>query len=185
MSPRFWLAAYLLAVVAVSFLHEPLWLAIILLAVLLAAGRLAPRLLWRALLAVLLVNLMVSGGYVALSLWQGNPWALTVIRLNLRVLLLTVLTLWLAARIDLVRALSVGPASRFLAVVAINQILLMRRLVQDYRHAFRSRSVQPPRLRDHYRSAARQGVVLMDKAQAQAESLSQGMRSRGVFDDRP
>ena len=185
LSARLSVLLYLGAVVAVTFIHDPRILAVLLAALLLAAGREAPRLLKRALIAVAAVNIAVSTGYIGISWWRGEPWADFVLLLNLRVVVLTVLTLWAAQRIDWRRASDFSPSLRFLGTVTWGQALTLRRLAVDYRLAQRSRTAGRPGLRARYRGAATQGAALMEKASASAEELAQGMRSRGVFDDRP
>lgn len=184
MKDRLLLATWLIAVVAITFVHNPLWLTGLLMLALVLAGRDSLNIIKGALLAVALVNLAVSLGYVISAGLAGEPWALFVLRLNLRVILLTFLTLWLSRHLDLVRAVDFSPSLKFVVVLALGQIQAMKRLLVDYRQAFASRSPHKPTLRDRLASAGRQAGALLEKAEHQAGELNQGMRSRGFFDDR-
>lgn len=184
MKDRLLLAIWMIAVVAITFVHEPLWLAVLLILALILAGRDSPTIVKGALLAVALVNLAVSLGYVISANLAGEPWAQFVVRLNLRVILLTFLTLWLSRHLDLVKAVDFSPSLQFVVILALGQIQAMKRLLVDYRQAFASRSPRKPALSDRLANAGRQVGALLEKAEHQAGELNQGMRSRGFFDDR-
>ena len=182
MNPRCWLVAYLVAVVAATFVHAPALLAAALALALADAGRDRWRLLKRTLLAILAFNLTVSLGYAAVALWRGdfNPHYLLLV--NLRVLLLVFLGIWFAARVDVVAAIGVSPTLTFVATLTLGQLRAFERIVKDFALAFASRSPAPPRLVDRARHAAAQGIALMDKTQAAATESALAMRSRGAFD---
>jgi FlaA1/EpsC-like NDP-sugar epimerase len=184
MSDRLLLIAWLIAVVAATFLHDPVWLAALLAVALAAQGRRAPRVARRALVAVAFVNLAVSAGWIAWAVWNDAPWAALVLRLNLRVLLIAVLTFGMLQRVDLVRAVAPLPSLRFLLVLALGQIRVLERALADYRAAFASRSPTRPPLKLRFVGAGRQAAALLEKAERQSEELNQGMRARGFFDDR-
>ncbi|MEE4297573.1 MAG: hypothetical protein V2J20_13255 [Wenzhouxiangella sp.] len=184
MKDRVLLASWLAAVVGITFIHDPVWLTAVLAAAMALAGRSTPSLLKRALIAIALVNVAVSLGFVLSASIAGDPWGLFVLRLNLRVLLLTFLTLWFAGQIDLVRAVSFSRSLQFLVVLALSQIKTFQRLLVDYRMAFRSRNFGRPDLKTRARSAGRQAGALLEKAELQAAEVNLGMRARGFFDDR-
>jgi cobalt/nickel transport system permease protein len=182
MNDRGWLLAYLLAVLAVTLVHQPLWLAGALLAAVAASGRPRWRLLRRAVLAVLAFNLTVSLGYLAVTAWRGEFAPLYLLRINLRVLLLVYLGFWLASRINVLKALDFSPSLAFLATLAAGQARSLQRLVQDFRQAFTSRNPVPPRLADRMRHTAAQSEHLLEQSLHRANETTQAMRSRGVFD---
>lgn len=184
MKDRLLLAIWMVAVVAITFVHDPYWLAGLLALALLLAGRDSISIIKSALIAVALVNLAVSLGFVISASLAGEPWGLFVVRLNLRVLLLTFLTLWMSRHLDLVRAVDFSASLKFVVVLALGQIQAMKRLLVDYRQAFASRSPRKPSLGDRLTSSGRQATALLEKAEHQAGELNQGMRSRGFFDDR-
>lgn len=178
-----WLATYLTAVVAVTFVHSPALLAALLAAALAAAGRERWRLLKRALLAVLAFNLTVSLGYVAVALWRGDFAADYLLLANLRVLLLVFLGFWFIARVNMLAAFSFSPTLSFLVTLAVAQAQGFARIVRDFRLAFVSRNPLPPRLTDRARHASAQAASLLDKSLADASETALAMRSRGCFDD--
>ncbi|HMB39899.1 MAG TPA: hypothetical protein VKO85_12545 [Wenzhouxiangellaceae bacterium] len=184
MKDRAVLAGWLAAVVAITFVHDPGLLAGLLLLALAAQGARAPKIALRALIAVALVNLTVSIAFVASAWLSGEDWMLFVLRLNLRVFLLALLTFWMIRHVDLARAAAPWPALQFLVVLTLGQIRSFTTLLTDYRMAFASRSPTRPPLRVRFGSAGRQAAAMMEKAERQAEELNQGMRARGFFDER-
>jgi cobalt/nickel transport system permease protein len=183
MRHRAWLCAWMLAVVAVTFVHAPAWLGAALAGALLVSGKGRGVMLWRALRAVLPILAVISAGYLLMGWLTGTLSWRYLWLLNLRVLLLATLTLWMARDVDLDRALDGLPAAqRWLSIVR-SQVMVFRRLAAEYRAAVQSRSTVPPTLGQRYRAGAALGLAALDKAVYNSESLAQGMRSRGAFDD--
>lgn len=181
-SPARWLLLYAVAVVAVTFIHQPPFLGLLLM---LAVGLAGPgrwRLLRRALLAMLAFNLTVSAGVVLIGLWQGRVDTAYLLLVNLRVLLLVFLGFWFVARVDVLAALAGWPTLRLVATLALGQIRTLERIVADCRLAFASRNIVRPGLADRARHGAAQGITLMDKSVAAATESSLAMKSRGAFD---
>ena len=183
MRDRVALAAWLAAVLAVTLVHAPAVLAGALVLVLVVSGGGRGALMLRALRLVLPVLLLVSVGYLAMAWWSGAvawPYLLLV---NLRVLLLALLTTWMVRDVRLERALAGSPSAlRWLAIVR-SQVHVFRRLAAEYRAAVQSRSTVPPTLGQRYRAGAALGLAVLDKAVYNSEALTQGMRSRGALDD--
>lgn len=183
MSQRAWLFAWLLAVVGVTLVHAPLWLAGGLVLALAASGRGRLALLLRALRLVAPVLLLISAGYLAAAWLSGAPAWEYLLLLNLRVSLLALLSTWMMRDLDLDRALQGRPRlQRWLSIVR-GQVEVFRRLASEYRAAVQSRSTVPPTLAQRYRAGAALGLAALDKAVYNAEALTQGMRSRGALDD--
>ena len=176
------LPGYLAAVFGATLIHDPAWLAGGLATALLLAGRARWQLLRRAVVALLLFNLAVSLGYALHAHWQGLPYAEALLAINLRVLLCVYLGFWLVSRLNLLDALAGWPTLRLIATLAIGQIGVYRRLLDDYRLAFRSRHAAPPAMSALLRHAGAQAGGLADKSLHAAEDVAQAMRSRGVFD---
>jgi cobalt/nickel transport system permease protein len=183
MKHRAWLCSWLVAILAVTLVHDPAWLGAGVIGALLASGRGRRLLLQRAFLAVLPILLVISLGYLVMGWLTGSlawPFLLLV---NLRVLLLAVLTTWMVRDVDLDRALQGFPgAQRWLSIVR-SQVTVFRRLAAEYRAAVLSRSTVPPTLEQRYRAGAALGLAVLDKAMYNSEALTQGMRSRGALDD--
>jgi cobalt/nickel transport system permease protein len=183
MRQRAWLCAWLFAVVGATLVHDPAWLGGAVGAVLLVSGRGRAVLLRRALYAVLPILLLITLGYLAMGwLTASLAWQYLLL-VNLRVLLLAMLTTWMVRDVDLERALHGLPAAqRWLSIVR-GQVRVFRRLAEEYRAAVRSRSTVPPTLGQRYRAGAALGLAALDKAMVNSEALTQGMRSRGALDD--
>jgi len=178
------LLTYLTAVLGVSFVHSLLVLAMLLGLALLTAGRPRWRLLRRSILAGLGVMLCVGGGYAVMSLAQGEFHGVVVVRLTLRVVLLTFLGCWFVNRGNLLRALAFSPSLTRLAAIAAGQVGVFTTLVRDFRLAAISRSgglrlTWTQRLRQ----SAALSTQLMDKAVANAEQNTRALRARGAFHD--
>lgn len=181
-SARGWLAAYLAAVVAVTFIHTPPTLAALLALAVAGAGPCRWRVLKKTLLAVLAFNLTISAGYVLITLWRGGFNADYLLLANLRVVLLVFLGFWFVHRVDVLAALSGWPTLTLIATLALGQIRTLERIVGDFRLAFESRNVARPRLSARAHHAAAQGITLMDKSVASATESALAMRSRAAFD---
>jgi cobalt/nickel transport system permease protein len=178
-----YLLFYLSAVLAATCVHDPAWLAAGLALTLLAAGGEAWRLLRRVLLAVLAFNAVISLSYAAMA-WMRDfsPWE-TLLRLNLRVLLLTTLTFLFIARANLFRALDFSKSLTYVLGLAYSQALTFRRAHEDFRLALASRSLRRPGLLDRYRASAAAVSWFLDKSLHAAVQSSQALRSRGFFHD--
>ncbi len=179
---RLWLLAYFATVVAITCIHVPALLAGGLALAVIAAGSGRWRLLKRSVGALLAFNLSVSLGYAAIALWRGNFIVDYLLLVNLRVLLLVFLGFWLVSRVNFIAALAGWPMLAMLATLTIGQIRVYRRVLEEFRLAFRSRNLTPPRLTDHARHAGAQGGALLDKSLASAGEVALAMRSRGAFD---
>lgn len=183
MRDRMALSAWLAAVIATTLVHDPLVLAVSLAVVLLVSGAGRAGLLWRAIRAVAPVLLVLSAGYLLLGWWTGELAGRFLLLLNIRVVLLALLTAWAVRDIDLDRALERWPAARRWLAIVRGQVTVFRRMASEYRAAVRSRSTLPPTLAQRYRANAALGLAALDKAMYNSEALTQGMRSRGALDD--
>lgn len=184
MSARVWLLIYTVALLAATLVHNPYWLGGALLVALIASGRDRWRLVRRTVGAVLVFNSVVSLGYGLVAGLRGEFSAEYLLLVNLRVLLMVYLGFWFISRVNLLQALAFSPTLSFLATLACGQGLALKRMVDDYQQAFRSRNLEPPDVRMRLRHAATQGADLLDKALHGATETTQAMRSRGFFDDR-
>jgi cobalt/nickel transport system permease protein len=178
-----WLVLYLLAVVAVTLIHQPLYLMIGLFSVILLSGKLRWRLMRRAFLSMLLFNTAVSLGYLAIAMIRDEFHIEYLVLMNTRVLLLVMLGFWLSSRINFSNALRFSPTLTFLTTLAAGQIRLMSRIISDYREAFVSRCLKRPDWRERTRLAVAQTEAVVEQSHHAATEISQAMRSRGVFND--
>lgn len=177
------LAIYLGCVVALTFVHDPVWLAAALVAAVVLSGAQRLRLLKRASMSVLAFNLSVSIGYVVIALLQQRFSAEFFLLINLRVLLLVFLGFWFISRVDLLDAFGFSRTLSFVTVLAVGQVIAFNRIIQDFRLAFTSRNASGAGIRDRARHAAAQASCLLDKSVSGASETAMAMRSRGCFDD--
>jgi len=177
------LGLYLMAVIAVTLVHDPLLLLLALAAILLLTGRGRAGLLLRAGRPVLWVLLLISSGYVVMGWLSRQPILDPLLLINLRVLVLALLTAWMMRDVDLDQALVRWPEARRWLVIVRGQVQLFRRLVQDYRFAQTSRTVVPATLQQRYLRSAAVGLAALDKGVYNAEMVTQAMRSRGALHD--
>ena len=183
MANRLYAIAYLLAVLAATLWHSVWILLAGLVLTALACGRDARRIVTRALGATAFFSGLASLVWVFLSARQGDVPVEGIARLNMRVLLLTMLGQLAASRLDIVALLDGSPPLRTLAVLVRAQVGVFRRLLSDYRLAVRSRTCRRPGLRDSQRISAAAGAGFLRRAQHEAAELTMGLQSRGVFDD--
>lgn len=180
---RAYLLLYLAAILAATLIHSPAWLAAGLGLVMLIAGRHAASLLRRALLTILAFNALISLSYAFMAwLQELSPWD-ALLRINLRVLLLTTMSFLFIARANLFRALDFSRNLTYVLGLAYSQALTFRRAHEDFRLALMSRSLRRPGLMDRYRASAAAASWFLEKALHAATQSSQALRSRGFFHD--
>lgn len=183
MRARVALVAYLAAVVLATLVHDPAWLGLGLVLVIALAGRRWLRVVRKAATAVLAFSLVVTVSYAILASMQGTFSLDYVVLLNLRVFLLACLTFLFAARVNPFEALAFSKGLVYLFLIAHSQAMTFRRVLGNFRLAFKSRSIARPGLRDRYRHSATIAANLLDKSLHDATEITLVMRSRGFFDD--
>jgi cobalt/nickel transport system permease protein len=67
--------------------------------------------------------------------------------------------------------------------LAIGQLATFRRLLADFRLAMTSRTVRRVTMKDMYRHSASAASFLFLKALADSTEITDGMKSRGFFND--
>lgn len=178
-----YLLMYLAAAISVTLIHSPLWLSMGLALVVLLAGGDAMKMLRRALLTVLAFNMVISLSYAVMAWMQDfSPWE-ALLRINLRVVLLTFLTFLFADRANPFRALDFSKHLTYVLGLAYSQALTFRRAHDDFRLALASRSLKRPRLMDRYRASAAAASWFLEKSLHAATQSSEALRSRGFFHD--
>ena len=184
MTDRFKLVVYLAAVVAATLIHDPRWLGAAAAGVFLSAGPRALPLLRRAARAALPFALAVSLGYAALARDELSVAGTVLLRLNLRVLLLTGLAFRVLPGVDLQRALGFSPTLRFVLVLATSQVLTFRRLFRDFRWGLSARTPRRVGVLTALRHGAATAAWFARRAEYDATTITQAMDARGFFLDR-
>lgn len=184
MRDRLLLLVYLVAVVAATTIHRPVWLGSAALLVLLSAGPGAARLLSRVLKAALPFTLAVSLGYLLLARDDLPAAGRILALLNTRVLLLVALAFRVLPALDLPRALGFSPTLRFVLILATSQVLTFRRLFGDFRLALAARTTRRVGLLTALRHGAATGAWFLRRAEHDATEMTQALTARGFFLDR-
>lgn len=190
------LLAYLVAVIAVSLVHDAQLLAGALVLTLASAGRRVGTLAARALrttgpyLAAVAAGWLVvaalvpaggagaAGAAAAAAVWSA------LARLVLRVLLLTTLALRVLPAVSLPRALAFSRTLRYVLVLATSQVLAFRRLFGDFRLALTARTPRRVGPRTAVRHGAATAAWFLRRAEHDAGTLTQALEARGFFLDR-
>jgi len=177
------LLLYIAAIIAITSVHHLGILSAGLAAAVAVAGRRAPRLVRKTLVAILLFNSVVTVSYVVISLLRNEFSLDFVILINLRVFLLTFLTFLTIDRINLFKALSFSKTLSYLLTLAASQIVAFRRLFDDFRMAFKSRTARQAGPRDLRRHASSAASFFLQKSFQESTEITDAMKSRGFFDD--
>ncbi len=177
------LLGYVVAVVALTSVHDVRVLGAALALTLAVAGVRALRLVRRVVLAVGPFCLVVSVSYAVLTVLSGQFAGGYLVLLNLRVAALTSLTFLVMERVNLARALGFSRGLLYVVTLATSQALTLRRVVEDYRLALKARTLARLGLRDRYRHSAASAARLLAKAMHRSGEIALAMRARGFFDD--
>jgi len=179
------LLGYLVAVVALTSVHDVRVLSGALALTLAVAGGRALGLMRRVVLAVGPFCLVVSVSYAVLTILSGQFSGGYLVLVNLRVVALTSLTFLVMERVNLARALGFSRGLLYVVTLATSQALTLRRVVEDYRLALKARTLTRLGLRDRYRHSAASAARLLAKAMHQSGEIAPAMRARGFFDASP
>jgi len=179
---RLWLAAYAALALLLTTRHEVALFAAAIGVALVMAGRAAPRLLRRSALLLAAANGAASLAYTVVALTSGRFDATVLVRLNLRTLALTLLTLAIVRRVNLAAAVAPLPTLAFLLTLTLGQISALRRAADELRLAWTSRTPVSPRPATARRQAAAATEALLRRALTRAHATGEAMRSRGLLD---
>lgn len=114
---------------------------------------------------MLAFSAVVSLAYIVQTVWISGaiPWK-WLWSVNLRVLVMALLTFVFIRRTNLFAALAFSRRLSFMLVLAVSQSLGLRRTLDDFRLAMHSRGLRRAGLRDRYRAAAHAAGWLLDRA---------------------
>jgi cobalt/nickel transport system permease protein len=145
------------------------------------AGRNRWSIMKHTLVSVALFTGLVSLTYAAHAALAGLPVLEPVIRLNVRVFVLTYATLLMLSQVNLYVALSFSRSLSHLLCVTASQAQLLAQSYRDFRIALTSRSAGLPRRVDRLRQAKWAALHLFELSIAQGQERALAMRSRGMF----
>ena len=132
---------------------------------------------------IVLFNSIVTVSYAVSSLIQDSFSAHFLLLFNLRVMLLTSMTLLFSRRVNLFSVFSHSTILLYLLTIAYSQSMAFQRLLRDFLLARQSRTLTKLRLIDLYRSSASIGSFFFNKSLVNATEITQAMTSRGFFND--
>lgn len=178
---RLLLAAWLVAIFALSAVTSPVVLAALLLAAAIVFRRGVVRTARRVLIAVVPLAAGLAGASWAwLALLSGaRPDAGPFVALVLRTALIAFVTFSVLARVDLFRALAPFPLLSRLLVVTLAQVHALRLLLTESLLGLRSRLLRRPRTRDALRGASGITGTLFTLTQRNARDVADALKSRG------
>jgi cobalt/nickel transport system permease protein len=175
------LAAWLVAIFALSAVTSPRALAALLLGAAMVFHRGLARAGRRVLVAVVPLTVVLAGtswAWLAL-LADAPPDAAPFVALVLRTVLIAFVTFSVLARVDLFRALAPFPTLTRLLVVTLAQVHALRLLLTESLLGLRSRLLRRPRTRDALRSAGGITGTLFTLTQRNARDVADALKSRG------
>ncbi len=176
-------ALYGAAVLVVTLIHHTLLLGVILVAASIIAGKDWGRVASKTLRVMVVFNSVVTVSYTAVSVVRGDFSPGYLLLVNLRVFVLTFLTALAARRINIFRVFSFSRTLSYVITLTLGQLVTFRRMLEDFRMAMTSRTIRRATMRDMYRHAASSASFFFLKAINDASEITDGMKSRGFFDD--
>jgi len=183
MRDRLILALYLVLVVAATFIHDSLWLGMALCCTVVSAAGKMPALGRRTLRAALPFAASVSLGYLFVGRDNLHDTGLALLRINLRVLLMTSLAFRILPSINLSRALGFSRSLQYVVTLTTAQLLSFRRLFTDFKLALHARTPRKVGLLLAIRHGASTAAWFLRRAEHDATELTQAMTTRGFFLD--
>ena len=179
---RISLLLYLAFTVCVSFAHDPFILTLLLAGVF-GFALIHRRDLHRArrsIIAVLVFNASVTVSYLIFSWWTERPVGTALLSLNLRSVTIACATFLFFARIPAYRAFSFSGDLTYFVALAGAFVTAYSRLLSDSKRSLESRAPVQPGPADAYRHAAAIAVVLLRRAERDAQQATLALRSRGL-----
>lgn len=183
MKERIKLIVYIAIVIAITSIHEIVGYIVIFLIVALISIKNFAALIKKVIKSVAIFNLVISLSYAIYSAAVSEVDWLYLLMINLRVVLLTYVTFYLVKVCNIFSALSFSKNLSYLVMLAYSQIVNFRRVYEEMRLAFSSRLLCYNKKYLRYLSMAAVNLFLF-KSMYNAKALSEGMKSRGFFDDK-
>ncbi|KIM10275.1 MAG: hypothetical protein KU37_10765 [Sulfuricurvum sp. PC08-66] len=180
-TPLLALGSIMVLVVIVSTLHDVTALAVAW-GVALLFGYPKHRQIFKALLPVVLMGGFILASYALFYAYRYDAWAPHIGSMALRMLAMSTWGFVAIYRIPLIVALRPFPTAQMLLTIAYGQYTLLTHQARQARRAWQSRNALSPSYFAQWRFFATLVLQVLDKALHQSHTVSQAMRSRGVFD---
>lgn len=174
---------YLVSVLLLTVFHDMRFMAFSALVLAAFSGRSFVKLLKKTFFALLLFNSAVSISYILLSLSQGRPFLVPLLRINVRTSLLTFAAFLLIERVNLFSAFSFSKTLTYLLTLSYSQILTFRKILAELTLSLKSRTITRPGRKDLYRFVSSAVYLFLDRAIHNSREISQAMKSRGFRND--
>ena len=183
MKDRLILFGYILLVVLITSYHHIFFLLGVLAVISVLSGALFLRLLRKSALSVMFFNTVISIGYIIVSTINNNFSLEYIVLINLRVLLLTFMTFFMIKKINLFKAISFSRTFTFILVLATTQVLVFKRIYEDFKLSLKSRTLGKMGKKDIYSYISSVIFFFLNKSIYNSQETTQAMKSRGFFYD--
>lgn len=174
---------YIALIVLLTSIHNIYFFLFVIFILFLLAGNKVIKLLRRTITSILLFNLIISFSYIAYCILNSLPWLDYILLINIRVFSLTFLTFLFVDRVNLFKALSFSKTLSYILVLSYSQILIFKKYLEDFKFALESRLLNKPKLSDSYNFVSSMFFYFFNKSINNSKEISQGMKSRGFFND--
>jgi cobalt/nickel transport system permease protein len=170
---------YLVCLVTLSALRDPIALAGVLALQLALAGKDALGILKKSAALALVFSFFITASY-SVSLYLANrPFVDYLLAINLRALSLSFMTLLFIARVNLFEAFSFSKELSFLLTLSVSKVVSIQKLFGDFTSALKSRTVSKPKPSEAYGYLGSAVAMFLDKSIAGSKENMDAMRSRG------
>jgi len=132
----------------------------------------------KTILSILFFNLIISLSYAISSIIKGEKWVGYVLLINLRVFDATFFTFYFTKKINLFKALEFSRTLSFLLIIAYGQIINYKRIVQNFRQAFKSRNFKSLKNKEGYNFIKSVFFSLFQTSIHSSNEISLSMKSR-------
>ena len=181
MSEKNWAIAYLITVLTLGGVHNNLVTIVVILFTLAINGHARFKILKKAFLTLLVFNGTITLSYLLYSFFVTVDLSLLII-LNLRALAITLLTFTLMHHINFHNVLSFNHKASLLYALSYSQILLLKKLLNDYYLGLKSRGVTLKKT-IHPKQLTPLMATLFGTMLHKSNEQTLGLRSRGLLND--
>ncbi|MEJ5172297.1 MAG: hypothetical protein WHT47_01140 [Hydrogenothermaceae bacterium] len=179
MYDRYLLIMYLTTVFLITSIHNIWFYLLVFQLISIFSFKEFYKLIKKSIFSVLLFNSVVSISHTFINGFDKDYLLL----LNLRVFVLTYMTFFIISKINLFKALSFSKNLTTLLVLSYSQILTYKKLFEEFNMALTTRTVKDLKFSDYLNFYGKVFEFFLDKSTKNAKDISDGMRSRGFFDD--